>query len=73
MLRYRIAKDPNGRYFVLPALVGVVSLDETYSNRTAARQTADWCNNVFRRERLHRPGRAVDEEPVSVPIRAGRE
>jgi hypothetical protein len=73
MLRYRVAKDPAGHYFVLPALVGVVSLDETYSNRTAARQTADWYNGVVRRERFHRAGSAVDDEPVSVPIRVRRE
>jgi hypothetical protein len=52
MLRYRIAKDPRGRYFVLPAMVGIVPLEETYTNRSMARQTADWCNAV---DEHHRP------------------
>jgi hypothetical protein len=70
MLRYRIARDPKGRYFVLPALVGVVPLEETYSNREAARQTADWCNSVNRQERQRSAGRraaAVDAACLILP------
>jgi hypothetical protein len=52
MSRYRIAKDPQGRYFVLPALVGLVPLEETYTDRLAAKQTADWCNAVSERNRF---------------------
>ena len=57
MLRYRIAKDPKGRYFVLPVLAGVVPLEETYSSRSAACQTADWCNRLRQKGRLPSPRR----------------
>jgi len=46
MLRYRIAKDPKGRFFVLPALIGIVPLEETYRARSAAQETADWLNGL---------------------------
>ena len=63
MLRYRIAKDPEGRYFVLPALVGVVALEETYTSRAAACETADWCNRVQEKNRHPWPRRRVREKP----------
>jgi hypothetical protein len=62
MLRYRIAKDPKGRYFVLPALDGLVPLEETYTDRLTANQTADWCNAVSQRNRL-----ALAKKPAAQP------
>jgi hypothetical protein len=44
MLRYRIERDENGRYFVLPAVAWIVSLEETYATRAAAQETAKWFN-----------------------------
>lgn len=48
MLRYRIARNPNGRHFVLPALASVVPFDETFATRAAAQDTADWLNRLHR-------------------------
>lgn len=67
MWRYRIAKDPKGHYFVLPALGGIVPLEETYSSQPAARQMADWCNTLSQRARW--TARASPDDTVSVPIR----
>ena len=66
MLRYRIAKDPRGRYFVLPVIEGIVPLEETYSNRAAAQQTAEWCNRVRGRQPSAAAGLAQDV--ATVPI-----
>jgi uncharacterized protein YegP (UPF0339 family) len=46
MLRYRITRDENGRYFVLRAFLGVIPISETYATRAAAQETADWLNKV---------------------------
>lgn len=70
MLRYRIARDPKGRYFVAPALVGVVPLDQTYSNVEAAQRTADWCNSTSHRDRHRSAARkdaTADEACVVLP------
>jgi hypothetical protein len=40
MLRYRVAFDPERGHFVLPALSGMVSPEETFSSRTAAQRMA---------------------------------
>ena len=57
MLRYRIARHENGRYLVLPALVSVVPISETYATRAAARDMADWLNGM-QHDELH--GRRED-------------
>jgi hypothetical protein len=44
MLRYRIERDENGRYFVLPAVAWIVPVAETYATCAEARETADWFN-----------------------------
>jgi hypothetical protein len=46
MLRYRVACDENGRHFVLPAFLEVVSTTETYATRATAQETADWLNGM---------------------------
>ena len=51
MLRYRIVQQENGRYVVLPAVLSVVSIEETYANRSVARETADWLNRLEEHER----------------------
>ena len=81
MLRYRIAKDPQGHYFVLPALVGIVSFEETYTSRTAACKTADWRNRAEKvsersgtvgcRAMSYGEGRRTVENPIARTIGAG--
>ena len=56
MLRYRITRDPRGRYVVLAAAPSVVSIDETYATRAEARDTAAWLN------RLQKGSRRADSE-----------
>ena len=46
MLRYRIARDPSGEYFVLSASLLSVPYGETYATRRAAQDTADWLNGL---------------------------
>ena len=58
MLRYRITRDPSGRYVVLAAALSVVSVDETYSTRAEAQETAAWLN------RLRQGNRIADSEEL---------
>lgn len=46
MLRYRITRDPQGRYVVLATVVSVVSIAETYATRAEAQDTAAWLNRL---------------------------
>ena len=55
MLRYRITRDPRGRYVVLAAASSVVSIDETYATRAEARDTADWLNRLQEADRQGAP------------------
>ena len=50
MLRYRIATNPMGRYLVLAAPLSVVPMQETYSTRAEAQDTADWLNRLRDKE-----------------------
>ena len=46
MLRYRITRDPQGRYIVLAAAPSVISIHETYATRAEAQDTAAWLNRL---------------------------
>ena len=46
MFRYRVIRQASGRYLVLPALLSLVPIEETYATRSAAQQTADWLNGL---------------------------
>lgn len=46
MIRYRIDRDEDGRYFVLPAFLQVVPISETYLTRKDAQEMADWLNQI---------------------------
>jgi hypothetical protein len=46
MIRYRIARGPQGRHIVLPAWVCTVPISETYTSRRTAQETADWLNGL---------------------------
>ena len=48
MLRYRITRDPRGRYVVLAAASSVVSIHETYATRAEAQDTAAWLNRLHK-------------------------
>lgn len=50
MLRYRIAPNPIGRYVVLSASTAYVSIEETYTTRAEAQDTADWLNRLQQNE-----------------------
>jgi hypothetical protein len=52
MLRYRISRDENGHYFVLPAFLGVFRIADTCATRDAAQDTADWLNKLRIEEAL---------------------
>ena len=42
MIRYRIDRDLKGQHIVLPALAGLVPIDETYATRAKALDMAGW-------------------------------
>lgn len=56
MLRYRISRDPRGRYVALPATTSVVSLHETYATRAEAQKTAAWLNRLSQGRHENAPG-----------------
>jgi hypothetical protein len=51
MLRYRVAPTPTGRYMAIAASTCSVSINETYSTRIEAQDTADWLNQMREKER----------------------
>jgi len=48
MLRYRIARNESGRYFVLATSTQALPLTDTYATRRAAQETADGLNRASR-------------------------
>ena len=60
MLRYRIARGADGHYLVLPALISLLPISETYATRADAQETANWLNRLrgdeLPAERGHVPG-----------------
>ena len=44
MLRYRITPSPTGRYMVVSAATSLIPVNESYSTRGEAQNTADWLN-----------------------------
>ena len=50
MFRYRIVKNPKGHHFVLPVSAEIVPLEETYTDRKAAQETANWLNSLACRQ-----------------------
>ena len=48
MLRYRIARDESGHYFVLATSTQALPLTDTYATRCAAQETADGLNRENR-------------------------
>ena len=44
MIRYRIDRDIRGQHIVLPALPGLVPIDETYATRAKSQDMAGWLN-----------------------------
>jgi len=57
MLRYRIAPDPRGRYVVLAAWLSLAAVNETYSTRAEAEDTANWLNRLRAKELQRRKAR----------------
>jgi len=53
MLRYRITPSPTGRYMVVSAATSLIPLNESYSTRGEAQNTADWLNCLGEREWRH--------------------
>ncbi len=45
MLRYRIARHPDGRYMVLAAPLSIFPIDQTYATRAQAQDAVDWINS----------------------------
>ena len=50
MIRYRIDRDLLGQHIVLPALPGLVPIDETYATRAKAQDMAGWLNQCQERD-----------------------
>ena len=61
MLRYRVAPNPTGRYIVLASSTSYVPIDETYTTRAEAQDTADWLNRLRQRE--------WQGQPQQIPVR----
>jgi len=50
MLRYRIARQPDGRYMVLAAPLAVFPIDQTYATRAQAQDAVDWINGQHEKD-----------------------
>ncbi|HID75899.1 MAG TPA: hypothetical protein EYP56_07865 [Planctomycetaceae bacterium] len=69
VLRYRISRDVKGRYFVLPAWLAVIPIEDTYATRHAAEEAAEWLNHLARAAPNRPPGRPSNRLALTAATR----